>query len=500
MSESAIPATWAAVKIEDLFEFCYGKALSKSNRSSSGGVPVYGSNGITGYHDEPLINEPCLLVGRKGAAGKVSKALTGCWPIDTTYYVRIPRGLDFEFCFYLFQVQRFEKLEKSTAIPSLSRDDAYEMEVFFPPLNEQRRIVAKIEELFSELDAGEENLKKARAQLAVYRQALLKHAFEGRLTAEWREKHGDELEPANRLLARIRDEREMRYQQQFEKWVKAAEKWEKSRGNTTKPSKPNKLAPQSPINSETQKTLSNLPEVWAHIRLGGVIDEPAYGTSKKCDYKAEGIGVLRIPNVVDGAIDTKDLKFAAFTNEEIEGYSLESGDLLMIRSNGSVSIVGRCAMVRDIHTHLLYAGYLIRLRPHFAAVDSAFLYWQLISHALRHQIEKAAKSTSGVNNINSGEIQSLIIAVCSIAEQREIVIQLEEKLSAVSALEADIDQNLQKAEALRQSILKKAFAGELVPQDPADEPAAELLARIRAEREAGAGVAKAGKPRKIKTA
>ena len=106
-----------------------------------------------------------------------------------------------------------------------------------------------------------------------------------------------------------------------------------------------------------------------------------------------------------------------------------------------------------------------------------------------------------MNNINSGEIQSLIIAVCSVAEQREIVIQLEEKLSAVSALEADIDLNLQKAEALRQSILKKAFAGELVPQDPADEPADALLARIRAEREAqaaAAAVAKTGKPRKTK--
>jgi len=83
-------------------------------------------------------------------------------------------------------------------------------------------------------------------------------------------------------------------------------------------------------------------------------------------------------------------------------------------------------------------------------------------------------------------MRSLVIAVCSVAEQQEIITQLEEKLSAISALEADIDLNLQKAEALRQSILKKAFAGELVPQDPADEPAAALLARIRAEREGAA--------------
>jgi type I restriction enzyme, S subunit len=161
-------------------------------------------------------------------------------------------------------------------------------------------------------------------------------------------------------------------------------------------------------------------------------------------------------------------------------------------SNGSVSIVGRCAPVKAVHTHLLYAGYLIRLRPLKGRVESAFLQYQLLSHALRTQIERAAKSTSGVNNINSKEIRSLVIATCPLDEQRQIVILLEEKLTSIDSVESDITQNIQRAEALRQSILKKAFAGELVPQDPNDEPAAELLARIRAEREAGGGAPRAG--------
>ncbi|MFZ4777879.1 MAG: restriction endonuclease subunit S [Terrimicrobiaceae bacterium] len=264
---SDIPATWAKVKIEDLFEFSYGKALSKSNRRSAGRVPVYGSNGITGYHDEPLIDGPCILVGRKGAAGKVSKALNGCWPIDTTYYVQVPCGLDFEFCFHLFQVQRFEKFEKSTAIPSLSRDDAYGQEIVVPPLPEQRRIVTKIEELFSELDKGIENLKQALAQLAVYRQALLKHAFEGKLTADWRAANADKLETPEQLLSRICAERKTRYEKQLAEWKAALQEWESGDHKESKPSNPRKPADAALLSAEELARLPELPTGWTWLRL-----------------------------------------------------------------------------------------------------------------------------------------------------------------------------------------------------------------------------------------
>ena len=98
--------------------------------------------------------------------------------------------------------------------------------------------MAKIEELFSELDKGIENLKQARAQLAVYRQALLKHAFEGNLTADWRDANAAKLEPADQLLAGIRNERENLYQQQLKSWNTAAEKWRSNGENGVRPKKP----------------------------------------------------------------------------------------------------------------------------------------------------------------------------------------------------------------------------------------------------------------------
>ena len=103
------------------------------------------------------------------------------------------------------------------------------------------------------------------------------------------------------------------------------------------------------------------------------------------------------------------------------------------------------------------------------------------------QLEAAVHGV-GRPRINTTQLKELFIPVCSPAEQQEVMNQVDAQFSEIDALEADIDLNLQKAEALRQSILKKAFAGELVPQDPADEPAAALLARIRAEREGGGKV------------
>ncbi len=208
--------------------------------------------------------------------------------------------------------------------------------------------------------------------------------------------------------------------------------------------------------------LNNEDGKWEVVKLGEVIEKPTYGTSKKCDYDIVGTGVLRIPNIGNGYIIDEDLKFAVFSDEEKEKYSLKEGDLLTIRSNGSVDLVGKCALISSKEEKYLFAGYLIRLRPFPEKVNSKYLTLTLESHKLRIQIEDKAKSTSGVNNINSVEIQNLIIPLPPLAEQQRIVQEIESRLSQATASETYIENALQQAEALRQSILKKAFSGELV--------------------------------------
>ena len=198
-----LPEGWERIRFGEIYELAYGKSLTKTARNTDGQYPVYGSNGIVGHHDAFLVKGPALVVGRKGAAGAVSFSTKPCWPIDTTYYIRDSEHIDIRFSFYLLTSLRLNQFDRSTAIPSLNRDDAYDLVVRLPPYQEQRRIVAKIEKLFSELDKGVESLKTAREQLKVYRQAVLKHAFEGKLTAKWREENKDKLETVEQLIERI---------------------------------------------------------------------------------------------------------------------------------------------------------------------------------------------------------------------------------------------------------------------------------------------------------
>lgn len=341
-------------------------------------------------------------------------------------------------------------------------------EVNIKPILEQKAIVAKIEQLFSELDNGIANLKTASAKLKIYRQAVLKKAFEGELTCEWREKQTN-LPTADELLEQIKKEREEHYKQQLEEWKQAVKDGKKQ----TKPKK------QKELNVELNK-----------ITLGSLIEEVKYGTSKKCDYDIDGTAVLRIPNIADGYIDNTDLKFAQFSNEEINQYKLKKGDILIIRSNGSVKLVGKPALINENDEQYLYAGYLIRLRPYQTILNSKYLYYQLISHELRKQIEEKAKSTSGVNNINSGEIESLLLSIQSIEEQNQIVQEIESRLSVCDKIEETIETSLAKSEALRQSILKKAFEGKLLNEQeleniknhPEYESAEALIERIKREK------------------
>lgn len=395
-----------------------------------------------------------------------------------------PFFINSKYVFYYVLGNKFinevNSLAKGTSYPAVTNKAVFNQRIPIPSLNEQHRIVSKIEELFSELDNGVSNLKLAINQLKVYRQALLKYAFEGKLTEQWRKENNPE--PAEKLLEQIKADHHQRYQQELKDWKAAVKEWEKQGKRGRKPRKPSKPTEIRNLNSELLLNKAKLPTSWLYNVLIAVIEMPKYGTSRKCTYDNSGTAVLRIPNLKSGIIDEEDLKYAFFTEDEKEPYLLKEGDILTIRSNGSVDLVGRCSIIRKINTDKLYAGYLIRLRPLANIVDSRYLLYALESQDLRTQIETKAKSTSGVNNINSGELSSLIIPLCSKDEQTEIADLIESQFSVIDNLEQTIESGLQKSEALRQSILKKAFEGKLVSQDPNDEPVSELLKRIQSEK------------------
>ena len=484
MAEQVLPKGWAVSTVGDLAEYVNGRAF-KPTEWKDAGKPIIRIQNLNNdgakYNFSPEEHEEKYRVKNGDLLFAWSASLGAhiwhggdAWLNQHIFNVLPKECSTKQFVYYLLSKITAELYAKAhgSGMVHVTKGKFESTEILLPPLNEQHRIVTKIEELFSELDKGAESLKTAQAQLKVYRQALLKHAFEGKLTAQWRADNPDKLETAAALQQRIARERQARYQQQLADWQTAGQAGPK----------PKTPKPLPPLTAEELAELPELPEGWGWVKLGALIDEPAYGTSKKCDYETAGVGVLRIPNVVSGKVDATDLKFAQFSPEETAAYRLETGDLLMIRSNGSVSIVGKCALVSPPDTAYLYAGYLIRLRPLQPLVQPAYLAQLLSSHELRKQIEYKAKSTSGVNNINSGEIQSLVLPICGLTEQKLILAELESKLSEADQLDQTLTTALQQADVLRQSILKKAFCGQLVKQDKNDEPAAALLERIRTER------------------
>ena len=357
------------------------------------------------------------------------------------------------------------------------------------PANEQRRIVERIEALFDEIDRGVESLRAAKKSIGLYRQSLLKAAFEGRLTADWRAKNPDKLESPEALLSRIQEERASRREAALRKWEQDVAEW-KERGEVDrKPAKPKAPKRYSRDHSGLQFSLPELPHGWVWSQLGRSSSGPEYGTAAKSSTEGE-VPVVRMGNIQCGRIDWSDLVYTS-DQEEIARYSLRPGDVLFNRTN-SPELVGKTAIYRG-ERPALFAGYLVRVNQ-IDQVASGPYVAHFLNSPLAREHGKFVK-TDGVNqsNINGTKLQEYPFPFCSPAEQAEIVRILDERLEAAEVLDREIEANLARAEALRQSILKKAFSGQLVPQDPTDEPATILLQRIEAD---GASQTQKGTTRK----
>ena len=183
-----LPPGWAETEVGNIGEVAYGKGLRKSQRVDTGPVEVYGSAGLVGHHDQALIDEPVVIVGRKGNAGAVWYTTGPSWPIDTTYFLRIPKELSVEYLGLQLDHLDLVGRDSSTTIPSLRRPDLEAVAVAVAPLAEQERIVAAIEEHFSRLDAVESSLRQALQRLDVLRSAVLIDAFHAHrdLPPAWR--------------------------------------------------------------------------------------------------------------------------------------------------------------------------------------------------------------------------------------------------------------------------------------------------------------------------
>jgi type I restriction enzyme S subunit len=492
-----MPSTWAWATLADVSEVIRGASPRPKGdpRYFGGDIPwimisdisrepgkylTQTREGVTpaGAERSRLLQPGALILSNSGTVC-VPKILrvAGCIHDGFVTFPTLPEAISKDFLYHWFHYIRPKVIQankQGITQVNLNTDIVRELPIPICPLPEQHRIVEKIEELFSDLDAGVASLERAKANLKRYRASVLKSAVEGKLTEEWRKDH-PQTEDGQMLLDRILRERR-------EKWEKDQLAQFKKKGKEPPKNWQSKYEePSAPDTSELPK----LPEGWVWATVEQVIAKSEYGTSVKCDYNADGLPVLRIPNISEGRIVLDDLKRATQTIDLDEGEELRLGDLLMCRTNGSIALLGKTALVaNELDERYTCASYLLRFRFVNARQIPSFTNLYLTSRPGRSFIEGNCASSAGQHNISLSVIHRMPIPLPPLAEQDQIVALVEERLSQIDSAEKTIDAELIRSKRLRQSILKRAFEGKLIPQDPKDEPASVLLERIKASREA----------------
>ena len=486
---AALPKTWVAVRLGDFVENEKGKkpkneSKVQSSRHSLPYVDIQAfEDGIIGSWTDGTGCRLCyesdfLMVWDGSRSGLVSKGMNGALG-STLVRINFPSMVnDYAFYFLQSKYQQINTRAKGTGTPHVDPDLLWNYEFPIPPKTEQRRIVAKIEELLSELDKGIDNLKTVRAQIKVYRQALLKHAFEGKLTSQWREENKDKLETAEAMLTRIQIERAQRYQRQLAEWEAGGKQGSKP--------KPPKALPS--LTKEELAELPSLPDGWIWMKLGQLTWSVKDGPHFSPKYVEHGIPFISGGNIRPDGIDFDNVKHISkeLHADLCKRCMPETGDVLYTKGGTTgIARVNTYNLDFNVWVHVAVLKLVNSIKPFYLqhALNSSFCYLQ------------AQKYTHGVGNQDLGltRMINIILAVCSINEQEKVIDVVDDRLSVIDQLEKTVDEALQTSEALRQSLLKKAFSGQLVPQDPNDEPASVLLARIKAERATSNKIARAAK-------
>jgi type I restriction enzyme, S subunit len=390
-----------------------------------------------------LLADGDIVVSRAGSVGVSCRVIAPERAVFASYLIRFRPNddVDGKYLNYVLQSPAYwAQVRGSTAgiaIPNVNASKLSAFEFPLPPVVIQRRIVAEIEKQFTRLDSGISALRRMQANLKHYRAAVLKAACEGRLVpteAELARREARGYEPATTLLTRILNERRAEY---------AASKRERS------------------FTKDDARQLEALPEgwTWAGMRQVGEVQLGRQRAPQhhKGDYMRP---YLRVANVFEARIDLRDVNAMNFTPEEFRKYRLVYGDILL-NEGQTPELVGRPAMFRDEIPDCCYQKTLIRFRAYSGLLPS-FALTVFRSYMHNGRFTRAASITTNIAHLTAEKFVDIEFPLPPFAEQMRIVAEVERRLSVVEELEATISANLQRAGRLRQSILQKAFTGELV--------------------------------------
>lgn len=457
------PLGWYKTTLGTVLELKYGKSLSTKSRDG-GNYPVYGSNGIVGQHSLPLVQTPGLIIGRKGSHGVVNASFGPFFPIDTTYFIDNFGGQPIRFWYYFLKFLPLTELNRSTAIPGLNREDAYRLEIHVPSLAEQKIITQKLDTMLAQVESTKARLERTRETLKRFRQSVLAAAVSGKLTAEWRE---------HRFLNADLDlNNEISYNSDKERKTEAT--------------------------SSHEIVLETFPSCWAKTTFSKIYRFIDY-RGKTPSKSESGKRLYTAKNIKMGFISDSPIEYLSeeyFKLWMTRGFT-KKGDILFVTEGHTMG----CVALNEIGSDIGLAQRTLTIQP-YGKVRTKFHLYYMMDVNFQKLIDLNATG-SAAKGIKAAKFRGLPVPFPSYEEQTEIVRRVEQLFAHADTIEKQTEAALAKVNNLTQSILAKAFRGELTAQWRAENPelisgensAEALLKRIQAER-----AAQAPKTRKSKAA
>ena len=385
-------------------------------------------------------------------------------------------GMVPSYCYhYLLSAKdQIQDMASGTTFLELPAREARKIPLPIAPREEQLRIAEALDQLQSDLDAGTAALQRCQEKLARYRASVLKAAVEGDLTADWRKRHQD-VEPASKLLHRILAERRRRWEQEqrrtyAEKGKPLPKDW--------------KAKYKEPV-AVTEDGLPPLPTGWAWATLDqlaspeqrAMTDGPFGSNLKTSHYTSSGPRVIRLQNVGDGEFLEAEAHISHDHFQALKRYEASPGDIVF--ASLGTSLPRSCVLPDHIGPAIVKAD-CVRFRPS-AKVSTACINHFVNANPTRQRAKRLIHGV-GRPRLSLSALRTVAIPLAPLKEQRAIANAIRYQMDGIRKAESALGDELVRATRLRQSILHRAFAGSLLPQDPADEPASKLIERITRER------------------
>ena len=332
--------------------------------------------------------------------------------------------------------------------------------------------MSKLEGLFSELDNGIAELKRAQEKLKVYRQSVLKKAFEGELTKEWRAKQTD-LPTGEELLDQIKEERARYHAEQLEEWKTAVKDWESAGKPGKRPPKPRKLDDPDLPSSEHQKRLWSIPNQWAWSQLGWaffVTKLAGFEYTDHVEYNESGdLKVIKAENAgADGFVPTNYSRVHSSSVSMLKRTVICGGELITAFVGAGTGNVATLPTRQDF-----FLGPNVAMARPYGHVVVRYVELMLRSPHGKRMMLSSAKAVAQPS-LSMGTIRQCPFPICSLAEQEQIVVEIERRFEVSRRLQRDIQEGLIQIDLLRQSILQRAFGGGLLTEKEREDCRREM--------------------------